>query len=297
VKKIDFKKSIEYRLSLAIYTVKTWLLKKVPRSLVPRKKYLGDTLEIGITTYIDRYDTFFKPLYKRVRLLFPDVRLRIVVNGFYNEEEQQEYLERIENELCTSLGENVTFVLHDRPKGLTRLWNEILSQNQTEYALLLNDDLEVLPWFRRWLETAPWMSSHVTLLDGTWSHFVISSRSLDDIGWFDQEFQGIGFEDMDYTARCLASDVEIVHVRCPYVQHRDHKPVRTSFDDVSSRAWDWYSGVNQDHFFKKWHHSTCDQKIYIKQLRDYVEPTGYVGEIARPKPLKFHKGLCYPDRQ
>jgi hypothetical protein len=297
VRTINLKKSIDYRLSSAAYSVKTWLLKKVPRFLVPRKKHLGDTLEIGITTYIDRYDLFFKPLYKQVRELFPEVRLRVVVNGFYKEEEQQDYLRRVESELCASLGENITFVLHDSPKGLTRLWNEILSQNQTEFALLLNDDLEVLPWFRRWLETAAWKTSHVTLLDGIWSHFVISSRALDDIGWFDEEFPGIGFEDMDYTARCLASDVEIANVRCPYLQHRDHKPVRTSFDDVSSRAWDWYSTVNQDHFFKKWRLATAPTKIYIKQLRDYVESTGYVGQIAKPLMLKFNKGLCYPDRQ
>jgi hypothetical protein len=297
MRKINLKKSIDYRLSSAAFSVKTWILKKVPRWLVPRRKHLGTTLEIGITTYIDRYDLFFKPLYKQVRQLFPEVRLRVVVNGFYKESEQQQYLKRIESELCTSLGENVTFVLHDRPKGLTRLWNEILSQNQTEFALLLNDDLEVLPWFRRWLEVASWKSSHVTLLDGIWSHFVISTKSLNDIGWFDEEFQGIGFEDMDYTARCLASDVEITHVRCPYVQHRDHKPERTSFDDVSSRAWDWYSGVNQDHFFKKWRLCNTSQKIYIKQLRDYVESTGYIGQIARPEPLQFVNGLCYPDRQ
>jgi hypothetical protein len=146
----------------------------------------------------------FQPFYKQVRLLFPEVRLTIVVNGFYKQDEQREYLRRIESELCTSLGENIILVPHDYPKGLARLWNKLLSRSQAEYALLLNDDLEVLAWFSRWLETAARKSSHITLLDGTWSHFVISKRSLDDIGWFDEESQGIGFEDIDYTARCMA---------------------------------------------------------------------------------------------
>ncbi len=61
---------------------------------------MSDTLEIDITTYIERNDLFFKPLYKQVRQLFPEVRFRVVVNGFYKEEEQQECFRRIESELC-----------------------------------------------------------------------------------------------------------------------------------------------------------------------------------------------------
>jgi len=290
------KKSINYGIYTILYRIRNWSFRRIPAFMVTKHKSLGNSLEIGITTYIDRYDKFFKPLYQQIKRLFPEVRIRITVNGFYDEFEQREYLKRIQDELCSSLGENITFVLHDKPKGLTRLWNEILSQNTTDYTLILNDDLEIFPWFRRWLEVSCWKSSHITLLEGTWSHFLISRRSVEDIGWFDEEFQGFGFEDMDYTARCLASEVSLSNIRCPYVQHRDHKPMRTSFDEKSSIIWEKYSRINRDHFFKKWKVCSYNNGIFIKQIGKYVESTGYVGKVTTPEQLSFNRGVCYPDR-
>lgn len=293
---LDTKRKVNYRVYNFLYNTKNYILRKTPNCLVSKRRGLGQRLEIGITTYIDRYDMFFKPLYRQIMQLFPEVSIRIVVNGFYDEFEQKEYLKRIESELCYELDDRVTFVLHDKPKGLTRLWNEILVQNTTEYTLLLNDDLEVFPWFRRWIETAQWENNYITLLEGTWSHFLIGRKCLDDIGWFDEEFQGFGFEDMDYTARCLASNLNIGNIRCPFLRHSNHRPVRTSFDKKSSIEWEKYSSINQDYFFKKWKLCSYTNSIYIKQLSACVEPTGYSGRIIRPTELSFDRGICYPDR-
>jgi len=292
----EVRRSINYRIYHLLYNKRNWLVRRIPVCLVSKHKDLGNSFEIGITTYIDRYEGFFKPRYRQVRELFPDVRIRITVNSFYDEIEKKEYLKRIEDELCWSLSENVIFVLHEKPKGLTKLWNEILSHTKADYTQVLNDDLEIFPWFRHWLEGSYWKSSHISLLERTWSSFLIARRSIDDIGWFNKEFQGFSFEDMDYTARCLESKVSIANIRSPYLRRRDHKPVRRFIDKKSGITWERCSDFNRDQFFKKWKICSYKNEILLKQLGDYDEPKGYQGKITRPERLRFCRGVCYPDR-
>lgn len=290
--------NLNYQIYQAIYNIRSKVLRVVPYAFLPPRRNLNNILEIGVTTYIDRYEGFFKPLYKSLLLIFPEVKVRIAVNGFYDNNEQSAYLQKIEKELCSFPRNNTTFVLHDQPVGLTRLWNEILSQSQCEHTLLLNDDLYIYPWFRTWIERSDWNSNSITLINGTWSNFILAKSTIRNAGWFDEGYEGIGFEDMDYTARLGILGLPIDNLRCPFINHRDHKPSRTSYDKKTETIWGpKYSSINEEYFFKKW--KTCERNkgVYIKQLGQYVQATDFLPIVTSEHRLTFDGMVCFPERR
>lgn len=292
--------SIKQKFNLSMfnlaYAAKGKILRSVPTRLIPKKMGLNTELNIAITTYVDRYDLFFKPLYYSLRRLCPDIRIYIAVNGFYDDKVQEQYLSRFHDEICKTRSEKESFILHDKPVGLTRLWNELITQGKCQTTLVLNDDLRIYPWLRQWLEKRLWDSS-ITLINGSWSHFFFYRDLFETIGPFDEDFHGIGFEDMDYTARCAYNGVSINNVRCQFIAHHDHQPSRTSFDDQSSTHWGpKYSSMNHETFFKKWKLCDHDSGIFIKQLNSFVVPLKPLVNARHDSNMRFTKGICYPDR-
>ena len=127
--------------------------------------------------------------------------------------------------------------------------------------------------------------------------FFLNKEVLDYVGWFDENFRGIGFEDMDYTARCVCKGVLIDNLSCQYIRHLDHQPSRTSFDNQSSTLWGpKYSSINHDTFFQKWKVCDYDSGIFIKQLNAFVIPNK-VGQVRMNElELQFENRVYYPDR-
>lgn len=293
---MKLKENLNYKIYQFSRLLKGRLLSSVPNLLIPKRRELNKDLQIGITTYVDRYESYFKPLYKSLRSIFPEVNIYVAVNGFYDDSVQKKYLELVHKELCYDLKNDNTFILHDKPVGLTRLWNELLSQGQCETTLLLNDDLYIYPWFRIWLGKVKW-DAGITLINGTWSHFLFSKSMLKTVGWFDEEYRGIGFEDMDYTARCAHMNISIQNISCQYILHQDHQPTRTSFDKDSDTLWGpKYSQINHDTFFRKWKLSDTPSDIFIKQLSSYILPNQLTETKNESIELSFNGGVCYPDR-
>jgi len=264
--------NLNYYLYLTARTALNRARRLVPASLIRPGRSLDQEFAIGITTYIERYDGYFKPLYQAISRSFPEVHLCIAVNGHGHAEAQHHYLERMQQEVCSRAPAHHCFVLHDRAVGLTTLWNEILDQSLPLPVLMLNDDLCIHGWLRRWAEGFDWQASTLTLLNSTWSNFVISDRTVDRVGGFDPGFTGIGFEDMDYTARAGLAGVSIGNVLCPYITHKNHQPKATSFDSVSDRVWGKYTSANQAYFFSKWQTCPADEGVYIKQIAAHVKP-------------------------
>lgn len=288
--------NINFALYNLAYKSKAKILNSIPSSLISKQTNLSKSLQIAITTYVDRYDLFFKPLYYSLCKLFPDVTIKVAVNGFHDQDIQKTYLERFYNELCANKSGPSSFILHDKAVGLTRLWNELLSQASRETTLMLNDDLRVYPWLRVWLENKSY-HENLTLINASWSHFFISRHVIDRVGWFDEDFHGIGFEDMDYTARCAIRNVSIDNLRCQHIAHLDHQPSRTSFDDRTDTLWGpKYSSINHERFFYKWKVTDGNSGIYIKQLNSFVVPNNEYKEPIPKLELLFNEGVCYPDR-
>jgi hypothetical protein len=293
---MSIREKINYNIFKFGYSTRGKILRLIPQNMVPRKINLNSRLQIAITTYVDRYELFFKPLFASLKSLFPEVNLYVAVNGFHDNNIQAHYLERLHKELCSKEMGLCTFVLHDKPVGLTRLWNELLSQGSDNTTLILNDDLKVYPWFRAWIENRE-LNSSITLINGSWSHFFFNREILDSVGWFDENFRGIGFEDMDYTARCARKGIPIDNTCCQYIRHLDHQPSRTSFDDQSTTLWGpKYSSINHDTFFEKWKICDYNSGIFIKQLNSFVVPNEIQHERREELELRFENGVYYPDR-
>lgn len=273
-------------LNYYLYTSARTLLHRsrclLPASFVQASRNLEQEFTIGITTYIERYEHYFKPLYRAISRCFPEVKVTVTVNGYGNSEEQRHYLQRLQQELCSTAPKHHSFVLHDHPAGLTTLWNEILDLSLPLPVLILNDDLRIYPWMRRWAESFDWKADQLTLLNSTWSHFVISKPVIDRLGAFDPGFKGIGFEDMDYTARAGMADLPIGNALCSYLAHQNHQPRTTSFDDDSGRVWGKYTSVNEEYFYSKWETCPAEAGVFIKQIHAHVKPRHPLTAIPLP---------------
>ena len=266
------KPNLNYYLYKAAHGAVYMARRCIPASLVPPKKDLSGHFSIGITTYIARYEKYFKPLYLALCKYFPDVRIIVAVNGFSDSAAHQSYLDRFSREICANAASNRHFVLHDKPVGCSQLWNDILGAGIQSPTLILNDDLRIYPYLRRWAESFDWEKADIALLNSTWSNFIISQKAVRKIGAFDPMFTGIGFEDMDYTARAYFAGVKIANIICPYVYHKDLKPERTSFDAISGKVWGKFTSANHDYFFTKWEKCAAGEGAYIKQIASHVKP-------------------------
>jgi hypothetical protein len=288
--------SLNLRLYFAARAVLHGSRRCIPRVLLPPRQPLGDRFTIAITTFEARYETYFLPLYRSLRRSFPEVPILVAVNGHGDQGSQGRYLERICRELADGEPPHRRFLLHDRVVGLCQLWNELLQASPTATTLVLNDDLRIAPWLRRWAETMAWETVDLTLLNNTWSHFAIGRHCWQRIGAFDQSFSGIGFEDMDYTARASLAGVAIGGVACPYLHHANDQPVTTSFDNQSARVWGKYTSANQESFFRKWESCPAPEGIYIRQLGHHVRPIAPLPPVPVPPLDTSGGGVVYLDR-
>jgi hypothetical protein len=291
--------NLRFRLYITARSGVQALRRLVPPVLVPPRRDLSRSLAIGVTTYSARYDTYLRPLYGALRRIFPEVPLTIAVNGHGSAEDQARYLERFQTEICAGAPGHHRFVLHDQPHGLTTLWNAMLAASpQDRPLLILNDDLQLHGWLRRWAEAFDWSGVTLALLNSSWSHFAIAPETVRRVGAFDPQFPGIGFEDMDYTARAGLQGVPISNHLCGYLHHQDDKPTATSFDAISGRVWGKYTSANQEHFAAQWEPCPEGEGVWIKQLRSAVRPRHAVAPLPLPLiPATAWRGpLLFPDR-
>lgn len=288
--------SLNLRLYLAARAVVHGSRRRIPRALLPPRRPLGDRFSFAITTFEARYETYFRPLYRSLRRSFPEVPILVVVNGHGDGASQSRYLERLCRELAEGEPPHRRFLLHERVVGLCQMWNELLQASPTATTLVLNDDLRIDPYLRRWAEAMDWESVDLSLLNNTWSHFAISRRCWEKIGAFDQSFSGIGFEDMDYTARASLAGVRIGGVACPYLHHANDQPATTSFDGQSERVWGKYTSSNQEVFVRKWERCPEPEGTYIRQLGHHVRPVAPLPHLPVPTLNAGGPGIVHLDR-
>ncbi len=289
--------NLNYHLYAAGRSAFHWGRRLVPDLLISPSRNLEGEFAIGITTYIERYEKYFKPLYRSLSRCFPEVQITVAVNGHGSFEEQKSYLERMHTELCSTAPKHHRFVLHDHPVGLTTLWNEILDISLPSPVLILNDDLRIYPWMRRWAEGFDWKNASLALLNSAWSHFIVSRETIESLGAFDPGFTGIGFEDMDYTARAGLQGIAISNMLCPYIAHSNHQPKTTSFDNMSERVWGKYTSANQAYFYTKWQKCSKEEGTYIKQIHSNVKPLAPLLPISLVRKYGPMGPIAiYPDR-
>ena len=166
-----------------------------------------NSLSIGIATFMNRYDNCLVPLIYKLSKLFPDCEIIIIANGHTLKKEQEVYLKKIS--LFSSNFENVKLFKHNKPKGLSEIWNQIIRVSSNEDVLILNDDVDIKIEFINSILKALLIHNKMTLLNNSWSHFLINKSLIKIIGGFDEGLKEIGGEDDDYSARLALNNILI----------------------------------------------------------------------------------------
>ncbi len=206
--------------------------------------------DIAVTTYVARFDTYFKSLLVQLLWLFPDRRILVVANGHHEPARQEAYLARLRK--LVARFPQVTLIAHSEPVGLARLWNDALRASPSGRLLMLNDDLYLMSHFRSQLEASGLLKEKIATINGTWSHFLITRAVLDAVGWFDEGFVEIGYEDADYEVRLACRGIPVARFQLNGLWSWEEQPAEYSYGPQLAIRDGKYSGKNRNHFFDKW---------------------------------------------
>ena len=210
---------------------------------------LGRELGIVITTFEPRLHVFALPLIKSIREV-TDTPITLVINGNYDGPANNESLKTLYSELAEI--DHVYPVTFYKMVGCASLWNAGILHSDSKFSLILNDDISIQK-----LGLAADISSALAAMEseelitvnGSWSHFLIGQNLITQIGWFDENFLGFGWEDGDYLLR--------------YLRHFKERPkninlnsfiniVDDSRDPQVSTSWGKYSLFNREYYLCKY---------------------------------------------
>lgn len=215
----------------------------------PRRAINSD-YSIGVTTFLDRYNIFFKGLIKKLVYLFPDKEIIIAVNGHVKKAEHIKYLEDITD--YTKKFNNVFLIKDVEPQGLSKLWNEIIKKSDSSKLLILNDDLKIAPSFRGDFERTNILQERIAVINKTWGHYLISKSIIEQVGWFDENLLEIGGEDDDYCARLAMEGNPIKHFHIRSIANFS-KALKVNSYGKDMTGESRYSAHNTDYLLnKKW---------------------------------------------
>lgn len=203
---------------------------------------------IGIVTYHARFEEYFKPLIKRLGKVFPDIEIVCILNGYPDQSLQLNYLDKATRFLSTR--NNVRYLTHTDHQSLSRCWNQLILLSETKHVLIINDDTEVSELFRSELEPTVGTAPLITY-NKSWSHFLISKALIQKIGWFDERFLGVGYEDGDYAYRMTMASIPIKNVNCHGLRNFVADNKDPGFKAIS-KSTGKYASINKDFFDSKW---------------------------------------------
>ena len=211
---------------------------------------------IGITTFSKRKN-FLINLIDKIRN-FTEKKILVCINGELGGNTDEEYTIEILN--FFSSHKNVYPIFFTEIRGLSKLWNTIAIHSCEENILMLNDDLDLSN-----PDIFEIINSHLssknykgfTRINRSFSHFIISKKVLDSLGYFDERLLGFGEEDGDIFYRCLKQNFEITDISISGfinlisdVRHENIKP-----------GIGKYSKFNRDFVYQKKYSANKDSKL------------------------------------
>jgi hypothetical protein len=221
-----------------------------------------NNLNIIITTFSKRY-FLLKSLIDSIRN-FMNNRIVIVVNGEINKEENVEYINNIFN-LC--IDNNIIPIFFPEFRSLSKMWNTGCMFSNSNDLLVLNDDIILLETFKQ--DFADISYDNILLLNNSFSHFLIKKQFLDDIGYFEERFLGIGWEDADFCARYMKKYQK-------YIPHKNISSIKHSCSDICSDnqniTWNKYSIINRDFFIEKYGNYSSPWYTHTDQKLSDINP-------------------------
>jgi hypothetical protein len=164
---------------------------------------------IGITTFRRRID-LVKNLIKSIRNYNASVPILIAINADLGETFDEEFRRDI-LKFCSQLDFLYPLVFPSFT-GLSKMWNSLIINSPEDFILILNDDLKIdkRDFLTRIEEQIVTKSSDdidtrrdLLLINGSWSHFLVSKKIMDDLGYFDERLIAFGEEDGDMVWRFI----------------------------------------------------------------------------------------------
>ena len=158
-----------------------------------------DNFTIAITTFSKRFN-YLESLVKQIRE-YANNDILIAINGDYQEKFNDDYRKNVLS-LCLNY-KNVFPIFFPEQRSLSKLWNTLIIHSKTDWCLVLNEDIEIMNSdifkFGENLSDEP----DLTYVNGSFSHFFVHKKLIDDLGYFDERLLGFGEEDGDIFFRYI----------------------------------------------------------------------------------------------
>ena len=199
---------------------------------------------IGIVTFDKRFNLYYRPLLTQIKKHWPDVEIICPVNGVHNSVFPQGYRRDFLNFISDY--DFVYPAFFPKFRSLASLWNHCLIASSNDSVLVLNDDVQFTDeFFDPFLQLD---DPRTFTLNKSWSHFVANRREINEVGWFDERFLGVGNEDGDMNWRYNKFfDRAVTNHQVPGVLNFSSQ---TTGDLDNQRKTSKYSMFNH-HFFRE----------------------------------------------
>ena len=158
---------------------------------------------IAITTFSLRYD-MLQNLVVQIRS-FTDRNILICINGEKDGKFDDEYRYKV-LALCASF-KNIFPIFFIELRGLSKMWNTLIVHSDNDHIMMLNEDI-IIQSEDIFTETQKHINSDfngLTILNSSFSHYILDRKLIDSLGYFDERLLGFGEEDGDIVYRLLKS--------------------------------------------------------------------------------------------
>ena len=145
-------------------------------------------------------------------------------------------------------------------------------KSPSQQVFLLNEDINISPSFKKDLISSGILNAEFGLINGSFSHFMIHKSLIQTVGWFDERFPGIGYEDHDYEIRMTLSEKEVQHVNVKGIKNENVVPKDWSYDQKHDVILTKYSEPNEKHYFSKWEFADQEKEefTYVRIIQGYA---------------------------
>ena len=157
---------------------------------------------IIIVTFEARFFEFTLPLITTLRSV-TDIPVFVIINGNFEKKFNNNNLK-----MFLVVFPNIYPSVFSNFRGCAELWNTGIVNADSEYNLILNDDIHVFPeQLNNVINTLCELlqNNHLVTINRSFSHFGITRQCIQTVGFFDEHFLGIGEEDRDYIFRYEAN--------------------------------------------------------------------------------------------
>ena len=157
---------------------------------------------IGITTFSKRIG-YLSALIPQIRKHNGN-KILLCINGEKDGVFSDDYRNQVLR-LCVEY-DNVYPIFFPETRGLAKMWNTIISHSDEENILMLGDDIEIhsdniFTDVHEHIKGDYY--SGLTRINGSYAHFLINKKVMNELGYFDERLLGFGEEDGDITWRFI----------------------------------------------------------------------------------------------